>query len=555
MDQSEQISHLSASILDFDDGFIVEYFKTNQSNQNVLNNLRLGLMEKNQDFGTESSAKATIQLSEENFALFSIQTKFIQKWTEENTQDITDLDEELLSLLTSDNLQVTITNKKGEGLKSPSKKMKSPNLKKSSLFKSGSKNNSPLISNAVIAKVLPQQVFPFVGIVVGGVTFMALPLIVPNSLDMTGTQFSQSMQTSREYPAISGAFCFLQDLASNFFLANQKHQKVDELTNYLHMYLSQSAPYGRPIDTAPSNVHHLLTKTFPIQDEELSSSKRPAWKAHNIKFDQQRIHFIIRENVLSAQFDKKDIPDELSCFGSVLCSAEIDGFSDVTVSLSDLNNIKHMAVHYCCRDHPDEMTHPGDYSMSISFSPPAGAFVLCKYNIAHATKPPVRGYYQMRELADNKIEFLLQLAIDSTDDQFDYCNVLIPFPNRSDIVDISYQSQQGQLTKGKGRNNLVWAIGNRWKTKELSMSATVTFNPTDSASASKDVSDPFFVNKNALVRLQYKLLNSTVSGIMIDPKTISLNSTSKLEGITVKREIVSEDCVIYNSRGDVRHVQ
>ena len=294
-----------------------------------------------------------------------------------------------------------------------------------------------------------------------------------------------------------------------------------------------------------------MTKSFPAQDPELTSCRRPSWKAHSLSFDQQRIHFIIRENVLSAQFDKKDISDEISCFGSVLCSAEVDGFSDVTVSLSELNNVKQMSVHYCCRDHPDEMINPGEFA-SLSFSPPSGAFVLCKYNIENLKKPPVRGYYQMRELADNKIEFLLQLGIDSLDSQFDYCNALLPFPNRSEISDISYQASQGQLTKGKGRNTLVWTIGNKWKTTEMSLSATLTFN---SAEFVKDVSDPFFVNKNSLVRLQYKLIGNTVSGLIIDPKTVSLNSSLKLESITIKKEVVSEDCVIYNSRGDVRHVQ
>ncbi|KAG2394267.1 hypothetical protein C9374_004031 [Naegleria lovaniensis] len=607
--------HLSASISDFGDGFLVEYFSLAKKQYETLAASRSGLsmhaqlfkhssvhppkiqsiLETVENENHESLWKVFLKLMEENYAMFSMDTKFVEKYHLEEqimlsssmgSDSISAEDEDLAILLplevsTSLNTQnsLTVKSQSVDRIKSPTNKkgLKSPSGKKHNSsargFSTKPNNNSPnhinLFGNSGNAtslqtaesdKNVPPHIFPFVSIVVGGVTFVALPLIVPNASTTTPESFIDfsKLENTLEYPSISGAFSFLQDLSSNFFLANQKHQKSSEVTNYMNMYISQCAPFGRPIDSAPSNVHLLLTKPFPIDDPELSSLRRPSWKAHSLKFDQQRIHFIIRENILSAQFDKKDIPDEISCFGSILCSAEIDGFSDVTVSLSELRNTRHISVHYCCRDHPDEMSNPGCEYASLSFSPPSGAFVLCKYNIENVNKPPVRGYYQMRELADNKVEFLLQLGIDSVDSQFEYCNVIIPFPNRTEVTDISYQAVQGQLTKGKGKNNLVWTIGNKWKTKELSLSGTLTFNQTSSSDTMaivKDVSDPFFVNKNSLVRLQYKLLNMSLSGVIIDPKTVSLNSSLKLEAVTIKREIVAEDCVIYNSRGDVRHVQ
>lgn len=552
--------------------------------------IQSSILETTERENNESSWRVFMKLLEENYAIFSMNTKFVEKYHLEEqlmllssmgADSISAEDEDLSILLpievsTSANTQgghssLSVKYQSADRIKSPTKKgLKSPNGKKHSSsargFSTKSNNNSPSLNNLLPGSgsqisesdkkgsiPTPPYIFPFVSIVVGGVTFVALPLIVPNSsVHDSFIEFSK-LENTLEYPSISGAFSFLQDLSSNFFLANQKHQKSSEVTNYMNMYISQCAPFGRPLDSAPSNVHLLLTKPFPMDDPELAFLRRPSWKAHSLKFDQQRIHFIIRENILSAQFDKKDIPDEISCFGSVLCSAEIDGFSDVTVSLSELRNTRHFSVHYCCRDHPDEMSNTGCEFASLSFSPPSGAFVLCKYNIENVSKPPVRGYYQMRELADNKVEFLLQLGIDSVDCQFEYCNVIIPFPNRTEVTDISYQAVQGQLTKGKGKNNLVWTIGNKWKTKELSLSGTLTFNQSDTIL--KDVSDPFFVNKNSLVRLQYKLLNMSLSGVVIDPKTVSLNSSLKLEAVTIKREIVAEDCVIYNSRGDVRHVQ
>lgn len=111
------------------------------------------------------------------------------------------------------------------------------------------------------------------------------------------------------------------------------------------MFVAQSMPFGRPLDTSPVQVMQLLSKSnskeqSSAQQMPTSVLKRtPAWKAVPHK-GKSRIGITIRETMFSAQYDKPDVvPDAWNAHGCIICSAEIEGVTEVHVNIGILSMI------------------------------------------------------------------------------------------------------------------------------------------------------------------------------------------------------------------------
>ncbi len=486
--------------------------------------------------------------------------------------------------------------------------------------------------------------WPFVGIVVGGVSFVALPYMDASDcrkfcefyhsqmtelqkkkdslvFHLTNTFRNKCVVTTHRLPfnshqnnnestrafdlidmtSVTGALCALQDLSSAYFLARSQpkptnvHQNMDHVALYMHMFLSQSMPFGRPIDTS-TNVHqmisrplvHLAPQNRGYMDQGFDR-KKPSWRSHEPRLgdgkqqQQQRISFIVRETIDSIQYDNRKIPDIWSCYGTIVCSAEVAGSPDISVQLSNLSNMQQFAAHRCCSQYPQVLCPTNPFT--LVFNPPAGGFVLCKYNVCDEStsmissgtnapnnstvRLPLRGFYQMIELDKEEIngmdavEMVIQLKLDkSVSNNFEYCNVYIPFPNKRAISDFKLsQPTVGQVTKSNSAHALIWKIGNKFKTKDLEvvLTAKVFFNRGGGTGDDDVVSDrkrdPMLVGTNAYIKLNYKLLDHSLSGLEIDNRTISTSPASQFSQVVIKHEIVSNNCLIWNSlANDVRHV-
>lgn len=466
-------------------------------------------------------------------------------------------------------------------------------------------------------------IWPFVAIVVGGISIIALPFMDAEACrnfiqfyksQMTELQKRDSLifnltnsfkhkctvTTNRlpfsshqnnnesirafdliDLPSITGALCLLQDLSSAYFMAKsqpklqtQQFQHLDPAAVYLHMFLSQCMPFGRPIETSPNNIHLLLSKPLP-EKMDVFDRKKPAWRSHehNVPQDKQRISIIIRENIESVQYDKPKVPDKWSCYGSIICSADVFGSPDINVQLSNLTNINHFAAHRCCSQYPQTL-HPSN-AFTLTFIPPPGAFVLCKYTVCDelvysrnddqsSIYLPLRGFYQMRQYTENDrevIEILVQLKLHkNASNNFEYCNVYIPFPNREIITDFKLtKNTLGQVTKSNSNRALIWKLGNKFKSKDLeaTLNANIFFRkPNDQPDTTVErKKDPFLVGSNAYVKLSYKMLDYSISGIEIDSKSVSISPNSHLSQVLIRHETISNNCMIWNSNAqDVRYV-
>jgi hypothetical protein len=76
---------------------------------------------------------------------------------------------------------------------------------------------------------------------------------------------------------------------------------------------------------------------------------------------------------------------------------------------------------------------------------------------------------------------------------------------------------------------------------EVALPATISFD------GKGELEDPFFVENNSCIRIRFKLLGDTLSGTIIDPSvTIFPNVKAQL---SIEREVIAEDYVIWNSIG------
>uniref|UniRef100_A0A1X7SRJ7 Uncharacterized protein n=1 Tax=Amphimedon queenslandica TaxID=400682 RepID=A0A1X7SRJ7_AMPQE len=138
---------------------------------------------------------------------------------------------------------------------------------------------------------------------------------------------------------------------------------------------------------------------------------------------------------------------------------------------------------------------------------------------------------------------------------FEYCEVVIPFFNRGTIKKIDNISPTSvSLCIGPDNKSLVWNIGQKFPVKslEVSLSVTVTFTEFPSEEEeerNKTVDAKFCIEQNSYCELNFKISDFTLSGCQIDPRSITLFPSIKYK-LTLGRELVSSGYHIWNSHGD-----
>ena len=295
-----------------------------------------------------------------------------------------------------------------------------------------------------------------------------------------------------------------------------------------------------------------------------AGSKRPAWKPQLFRGSRQQVDFVIREEVSCAQYDNLETPDASAVSGNILCKADVEGLPEVTASLmlrprpNSPLDLASASLHHCCQQ-TDVLA-----SRRLCFVPPVGFFTLCSYYCqpqAGCGHLPFRGYYQMKELSRTDVKLLVQIKLsEAYVNKFEFCRVVIPFPNRGQVVSCDLAPTVGSVAVDERRGALVWNLGTKivGRNLEVSMPGTVRFEPlapAEVAAAAASVSDvereseTFCVGPNAYVLLSFKLLGDSATGLEIDGRNVALYPTARA-AVHITREVVSRDYRIWNSFGE-----
>lgn len=232
------------------------------------------------------------------------------------------------------------------------------------------------------------------------------------------------------------------------------------------------------MDLNYSNIFTMRANGFSASDLPSTDQKLPAWKPYLFK-GKQRILFTIKETVNAALYDRDEIPDYLSVSGQINCRAELEGMPDVSLPLVGLNSAEVEALSY----HPCiQVPEQGVDKQAVVFSPPLGNFVLMRYQTSSALGPPLKGFYQLSMVSEDKGAFLFKLHLMEgykAPLTMEFCTVTMPFPRRR-IVSLDGTPSAGTVSTSD--HSVEWKIvtggrGLYGKSIEVTFPGTIKFAP------------------------------------------------------------------------------
>lgn len=247
------------------------------------------------------------------------------------------------------------------------------------------------------------------------------------------------------------------------------------------------------------------------------------------------------------QYDRPETPDSCSTFGRVQVKVETESHPEITLSLS-----KDPATLLLLPRYHQSVTTIADSpsGMQVTFTPPIGPTSLVKYSLDTGAIP-IRGFYQMKEMASNQRKILLQLKVaDPAANQFEFLIVELPFPGQPDIVGIDIQPTVGTISVDpKRKHTLVWNVGTKisGKNLEASLSGLVFFEDTPSAAVSED---PFCSKSTGYAKISFRIPDFCLSGLAAGSGSVSLNPKPNVKkSVGFSRSIESGEYIIWNSLG------
>ncbi|CAM6092466.1 unnamed protein product [Calypogeia fissa] len=347
----------------------------------------------------------------------------------------------------------------------------------------------------------------------------------------------------------------------------------------LRSFISSAMPFGTPLDLNPINLAAIRTSGFSSQDVPHQELKQPAWKPYLYR-GKQRILFTVDEVVTAALYDQDDVADVISLGGQILCRADVEGLPEIVLPLSCPTSCQPDTVSY----HPcAQSTELGPDKLTVTFSPPLGNFVLAHYTaLKTVLKPPMQGFYQLSMVSKDEGAFLIRMKLMEgykAPLAMDSCSLLIPFPRRK-IVSMDGTPSYGSATTSD--RAIDWKIivsgrAHSAKHNDITFSGTVKFSPllgsgTYSYESEEEVDDksanhyqgaetgdggvepakweePFCWEAYNYAKASFKILGGTMSGIQIDPKTVTVYPQATRPPCDYSSQIVSGDYIFWNSLG------
>uniref|UniRef100_A0A9I9DN44 MHD domain-containing protein n=1 Tax=Cucumis melo TaxID=3656 RepID=A0A9I9DN44_CUCME len=356
----------------------------------------------------------------------------------------------------------------------------------------------------------------------------------------------------------------------------------------LRSFISSSMPFGTPLDLSYTNIFSIKVNGFSSSDPPPADVKQPAWKPYLYK-GKQRVILTIHEIINAAMYDRDEIPDKISVSGQINCRAELEGLPDVSFPLAGSNKarIEGLSFHPCA-----QVPEHGIDKQAVMFSPPLGNFVLMRYQAVCAAGPPVKGFYQLSMVSEDKGAFLFKLCLMEGYKAplcMEFCTVTMPFPRRRIV---SFDGTPSIGTVSTTEHSVEWKIlasgrGLLGKSIEATFPGTIRFAPwqiqrlyssssvtpnveevdsdveAESASnvvnieeflmekMSKDLppvelEEPFCWQAYNYAKVSFKILGASLSGISVDPKSVSIYPAVKAP-VEFSTQVTSGDYILWNT--------
>ncbi|KAG6732013.1 hypothetical protein I3843_01G148400 [Carya illinoinensis] len=358
----------------------------------------------------------------------------------------------------------------------------------------------------------------------------------------------------------------------------------------LRTFISSSMPFGTPLDLSHSNIFTIKVNGFSSSDLPPPDLKQPAWKPYLYK-GKQRMLFTVHETIHAAMYDRDEIPDNISVSGQINCRAELEGLPDVSFPLTGLNtaHVEGLSFHPCAQV-PE---HRAD-KQAVMFSPPLGNFVLMRYQATCSLGPPIKGFYQLSMVSEDKGAFLFKLHLMEgykAPLTMEFCTVSMPFPRRRVV---SFDGIPSIGTVSTTEHSVEWKIvtsgrGLSGRSIEATFPGTVKFAPwqTQRLPSSRsgfgiiadedsdvetencnnvvnieeflmdkmsndlppaDLEEPFCWQAYEYAKVSFKIVGASLSGMSIDPKAVSIYPAVKAP-IDFSTQVTSGDYILWNTLG------
>ncbi|XP_052769862.1 AP-5 complex subunit mu-1-like [Mya arenaria] len=356
-----------------------------------------------------------------------------------------------------------------------------------------------------------------------------------------------------DIPGVTVGFTLLCALMD--FLRNTAPNEVEQRTSDLYAFLSHAAPYGSVVDTSVDSVLAKVSNKFTAASKSL---KQPSWRSASHRGKNQ-MYLAITEHVRSTQYDRENVEDVWEVYGTVTCKAELEGHTPtVTMTISqategEVTPINHLLIHPCVQSADAYILEEGrDRAIPrrLRFTPPLEMFTLCHYTAEKPSRPPITGSFEMFVEEDRaKVKASLQLS-EAVKNNFDYCELQIPFGKRGSIILLESSVNHGTLNVPANKRTLVWNIGSRFPARqgEVTMSAIIQLG-TSQEDRPATLEEEFCTGQNAYAQLFFKISDYTQSGSAIDAKSIQVAPNMKFK-LSCAREYLAGEYKFWNVHGD-----
>ena len=363
-------------------------------------------------------------------------------------------------------------------------------------------------------------------------------------------------------PVIAAVLALLQELAPRMVLPPSYYASPTHIAN-LHLYLNAVMPYGSPVDTDATRVKLLTERGFQSTSSAMETV-RPSWRPYLFGAPKsgQRIELNLNEMIDAYQYDKSSVPDIARAWGILQCRVLVNGLCEMQVSLSlsgeaalAILDLSSWGLHWCAQKSTQEHL---EQELKVTCTPPSEPFPLLEYRIRPPFLAfPISGRYHLKILSRSQVQIAIQLQLHrGMSNQLEFCFVQIPMHNRGEITAIDGTPTVGGVTVDAKRKNLIrWNVGDKFPVRqnlEVTFRALITIDDTKPV-RNLEHNDPFLTGSNAFCMLFFKIADSSISGVDISPKSITLSPapTTKIP-VSIRRSISSRSYLIWNSSGDVR---
>ncbi|KAB2599509.1 AP-5 complex subunit mu [Pyrus ussuriensis x Pyrus communis] len=279
--------------------------------------------------------------------------------------------------------------------------------------------------------------------------------------------------------------------------------------------------FGTPLDLSFPDILSIRVNGFSSSDLSPADLKQPAWKPYLYK-GRQRILFSVHETVHAALYDRDEIPDSISISGQINCRADLEGLPDVSFPLIRLNadHIEVLSFHPCA-----QVPEQGVDKQAVMFSPPLGNFVLMRYQAVCGLGPPIKGFYQLSMVSEDKdhsVEWKIVMGgralTKSIEATFPGKVQFAPWkPQKSPISSSAFGSiadEDSNIETDGNNNNMVNV--DEFLTEKMSKD----LHPAD-------LEEAFSWHAYNYAKVSFKIVGASLSGMSSDPKSVSVHPTVK----------------------------